>query len=274
MSAHTRREHRRLRAPVLLGILAALVLCSACLAHHKPRKAAPVNANPKPSWASFDFKVKGCALGHSGPTVNPGDSMRNAMEVARQELAAQKLKARIVDFNDINTKDATEYNFQEIEGMLENTAIVASHTDGRPDDPHFLTRESYALACMQGQEARVSGGLNKAVPEWVRTYHPPANGEVCVLGISGPTMNSWDQEKYALRNGAEALVRMRSVHVYSAMSTEGDQVMAWNHAEEIGDGAIEAQLAGAKIKEKWADTKGQGPYRLPGVLYTLVCAAP
>lgn len=244
---------------------------SACLAHHKPSKS-PATAVPKPGWASFDFKVKHCALGHSGPTVNPGDSMRNAMEVARQELAAQKLNARIVDFNDINKQDATEYNFQEIEGMLENTAIVASHTDGRPDDPHFLTRESYALACLQGREARVSGSLNKAVPEWIRVYQPPKGGQVCALGISGPTLNAWDQEKYALRNGAEALVRMRSVHVYSAMSTEGDQVMAWNHAEEIQDGDIEAQLASAKVTQKWADPKGLGPYRLPGVLYTLVCA--
>ena len=100
--------------------------------------------------------------------------MRNAMEKARQELAAQKLKARIVAYSEINTSEATEYNFQEIEGLLENTVIVASYTDGSPDDPHFLTRESYALACMQGKEAKVPGSLNKDVPEWVRAARPAA----------------------------------------------------------------------------------------------------
>ena len=65
---------------------------------------------------------------------------------------------------------------------------------------------------------------------------------------------------------------MRSVHVYSAMSTEGEQVMAWNFAEEISAEALTAQAASVQVKQKWQDAKGLGPYRLHGVLYAWVCA--
>jgi hypothetical protein len=274
-----------MRAPIGLAF-ALLAAASACRAP-SPRSASvgggggfvagvapppllgPGARDESPAWARA--MIPGCAPGFSGPTLNPGDAIRYAQAHALGEFAeAQGVRVASVSLDDGHgVRSVATY---VSEATLANVRVVAVETQrtGRADDP--TARVTHALACRVGSEG---GARGTNAPAWVIDPRGAARpGELCAVGISGPTLDAKDAPTNAARDASRALASVRSVLVSRAAADYDLEAYVILKSEaHVPEEAIDAMLAASQQRELWLDAEGTGPLALPGATFVLRCTA-
>lgn len=266
-----------MRAVLALALASTL---AGCRAPAPPRVAAsePVAPPPllgpgaheeSPSWTRATSA--GCAPGFSGPTLNPGDAIRYAQAHALGEFAeAQGVHIASIAIDD--GRDVRSVATYVSEAVLANVRVVAVETQrtGRLDDA--TARVTHALACRLGSEVGMRG---TNAPEWVLDPRGAAGrGELCAVGISGPTLDPKDAPKNAARDAARALASVRSVLVSrAAADIDMRAYVILKSDARVSEEAIEAALAASHDRETWFDAEGLGPLALPGTTFVLRCMA-
>lgn len=231
-----------------------------------PREGAP-------EW--LGRPPRGCAAGHSGPTLDPGDAIRQARRSALEQLAAQQLGVRVESELRLDARGwVSEATTQEVYGILGESRIVAmtsraagGRRPGSSAQPPL--RELYALACRaDAARARLP---KRAHPDWLLDV-PSDPMRICVLGVGGPTRHPDRQRDAALRDGRSALAEALETLVHRHMLDDGRSYARVRSSG--GATARAAALASAveSLDEEWVDESGQGPLATPGVVYGLVCA--
>jgi hypothetical protein len=227
---------------------------------------------PTPSW--LQTAPAGCAIGFSGPTLNPGDAVRYARRAALRQLAAGDETTRIHVQSELlvagsSAQRGGEFTRQEIEGTVRDSRIVAMWAE-RTRDPRSetLVRHVYAMACGVGAEP--AGVGEPAFPSWLLNL-PERDGEICAIGVGGPTYDARDQEPGTLRDGRRALATALESRLHQIIIDTGERNPRVRTELETTEAAL-ARAAGAEeLDESWSDRDGDGPLALKGVLYGLVC---
>jgi len=201
--------------------------------------------------------------------LNPGDAIRFAQAHALGEFAeAQGVHVSSVSLDD--GRDVRSVATYVSEATLANVRVVAVETQrtGRADDP--TARVTHALACRVGSEGAARG---TNAPEWVLDPRGAANaGELCAVGISGPTLDAADAPKNAARDAARALASVRSVLVSRAAADYDLRAYVILKSEaHVPDEAVEAMLGASQDRAQWLDAEGTGPLALPGAMFVLRC---
>ena len=211
----------------------------------------------------------GCAVGSSGPTLNPRDSIRFARLSAIEALAANSLAIDVQTVSGVGPDGAFEIAAQSLSGSLENARLVAvwadvDHADG------FGRRVSqvYALACWP--DATVRDLPEPAYPSWL--LEPRSDeGEICATGIGGPTWNRDEQRDSALRDARLALAVALESRVEKRIFDDGQGVARIARRIEPSASAVARAGKATELERDWYDENGVGPVGLPGVLYGFAC---
>jgi hypothetical protein len=234
-----------------------------------PPVLGPGARDESPAWTRA--VIPGCAPGFSGPTLSPGDAIRNAQAHALGEFAeAQGVHIASVSVDD--GRDVHAVATFVSEATIANVRVVAIETQrtGRADDA--TARVTHALACRLGSERGLTG---KNAPAWVLDPRSAARaGELCAVGLSGPTLEPADAPKNAARDAARALASIRSVLVSRASADHDFRTFVVLKSEaRVPDEAVDAMLAASTDRETWRDEEGYGPLALPGTTFVLRCTA-
>lgn len=220
-----------------------------------------------PSWVKYP--PRDCAVGMSGPTLNPGDAVRYAQEDARHNLAASTLGVKIqsvwLDNSDGYPVGAT---VQETHGLLRNTVIQSMWALSANNAPSSLKREVYALACNGNNGSLETQSGN--VPDWVLNLSEKP-GQTCALGLVGPTFHPEDQEERVKEDGASVLASRLETRVHSRIEDDGRTVATFYRKSKVPEGLVERLLPKVKIERQWLDKEGAGPLSIPNVLYAQLC---
>jgi hypothetical protein len=208
--------------------------------------------------------------GYSGPTQNPGDAIRHAQAAALGEFA----EAQGVHLANVQIDDGREVHSLATyvtEASLANVRVVAVETQrtGRADDP--TARVTHALACRLGSELSVRG---TNAPSWVLDPRGAArSGELCAVGISGPTFDPHDAPLFAARDAARALASVRQVLVSRATAdVDLRAYVILRSTADVPEETVSAALAASQERERWVDEEGRGPLALPRTTFVLRCA--
>ena len=186
-----------LGAALALASAAPSFVLAACAAKPAP---GPVPPPPTPSWLAR--APTGCAIGFSGPTLNPGDSIRYARRSAVGQLIAGSAEATtsidstlLVDGASI--RGSGEFTRLDIKGLGRRTRIIAMWAEATPD-PRSTTnvRHVYALACRDG--ATPPGIPAPSYPEWVmnlprqpgKRRHPTLPARACAASCCAVAVSS------------------------------------------------------------------------------------
>jgi hypothetical protein len=234
-----------------------------------PSVLGPGAREESPGWTKET--VRGCVTGFSGPTLNPGDAIRHAQAAALGEFAeAQGVRVANVTVDD--GREVHSLATYVTEAALENVRVVAIETQrtGRADDA--TARVTHALACRLGSELAVRG---TNAPAWVLDPRSAARaGEICAVGISGPTFDANDAPLFAARDAARALATVRQVLV--SRTTADIDLRAYvilRSDAAVPEEAVTAALAASQERERWFDDEGRGPLALPRTTFVLRCMA-
>ena len=234
-----------------------------------PPLLGPGARDESPSWAAR--AMKNCGTGYSGPTMNPGDAIRQAQAAALGSFAEAEgvhVETVTVDTGDHVSSVSTLVS----EAVLKNVRVVAVETQrtGRSDDA--AARVTHALACRVGSEP---SGLVRNAPAWVIDPRGAAGAtEVCAVGISGPTLEPSDAQILANRDGARALAAIRSVNVKRTSADYSNEYYVILRSDaEVPESAVEDALQSSKEREHWVDDEGRGPLALPRSTFVLRCAS-
>jgi len=247
----------------LTGLALACIAPLAC----KSPEAPPPRPAP-PAWVGQP--PTGCAVGFSGPTLHPGDAIRQARTNALEALAAERLGVAVDSELRITAGAVHEVTTQEISGIIANSRIVAMASGtGAGQQAREGLREVYALACPGDTDTHAIA--RPGFPDWILNI-PSEPGRICVAGIGGPTRNPDDQDEAALRDGRDALAHSVESHIRQVTLDDGkglarvaSESESTARARAIADGVTE-------LSEQWRDVRGRGPVGIPGVLYGLLCA--
>jgi len=217
-----------------------------------------------------DLPPDGCAVGSSGPTLNPRNSIRYARLAAVEALAADSLAIDIQSVAGIGPGGSGfEISAQALSGTLADARVVALWADIDPSQgPRSRLRQVFALACWP--DASLRGVPSPDYPIWL--LNPPTDdGRVCAAGIAGPTWRSGDQAPSALRDGRLALAVALESRVEMRIFDDGRGVARIAREVEPSAAALSRAAAADALVESWLDEEGTGPLGLPGVLYGLTC---
>jgi hypothetical protein len=254
----------------LLFIGTALALASAVFACASPSEDP--EDEPAPSWLAR--APKGCAIGFSGPTLDPGDAIRYARRAALRQLATGGADAMVHVESELyvagsDRQRGGEFTRQDIEGTVRDSRIVAMWAE-RTRDPRSLTkvRHVYAMACGAGSEPPDLG--DPAYPEWLLNA-PEGNGEICAVGAGGPTYDPRDQEPATLRDARRALAEALESRLHQIIIDTGDRNPRVASELATTEAALARAESASELDDVWSDQNGDGPLGLPGVLYGLVC---
>lgn len=233
-----------------------------------PSVLGPGAGDESPAWTKTT--VNGCVTGFSGPTLNPGDAIRNAQAAALGEFAeAQGVRIANVSIDD--GREVHALATYVTEASLANVRVVAVETQrtGRPDDP--TARVTHALACRLGSELHLRA---TNTPPWVLDPRGSARaGELCAVGISGPTFDPNDAVLFAGRDAARAIASVRQVLVSRTTADVDLRAYVILHSNaEVPEDAVAAALAASHERERWVDDDGRGPLALPRTTFVLRCA--
>jgi hypothetical protein len=252
--------------------LASASAVFACLALGCLGDAPATGTEPTPSW--LQTAPDGCAIGFSGPTLNPGDAVRYARRAALRQLAAGHETTRVHVESELlvtgsNKQRGGEYTRQEVEGTLRDSRIVAMWSE-RTRDPRSETRvrHVYAMACQEGTEP--PGVVEPPFPTWLLNL-PPRDGEICAIGVGGPTYDPRDQEPGTLRDGRRALAAALESRLHQIIIDTGERNPRVQSELATTEAALERADSAEELDESWSDQHGDGPLGLKGVLYGLVC---
>ena len=227
--------------------------------------------NTIPSW--LRTAPTGCAIGFSGPTLNPGDAIRYSRRAALHQLASGDVATRIHIESELlvsgSGQRGGEFTRQDIEGTVRDTRVVAMWAE-RTTDPRSSTkvRHVYAMACKEGQDPL--GGSEPAFPDWLLNL-PERDGEICALGVGGPTYDPRDQEPGTLRDGQRALAEALESRLHRIIIDTGRRNPRVASELATTEAALARAAAADELDELWSDRNGDGPLGLKGVLYGLVC---
>jgi hypothetical protein len=255
-----------------LILAGALLACAAPASQPGARADAPSTTAGPPLW--LIEPPPGCAAGFSGPTLDPGDAIRQARRSALESLAAERLGVRVDSELTIGARGILgEHTAQEVYGVLSESRIVAMESRevrsrAAPTHPRPPLREVYALACPA--DVPTPGVSSQRHPEWVLDA-PFEPQRICVLGVGGPTRNPDDQQAAALRDGRRALAGALETLIERRVLDDGQ-----GHARVVSrsvatDRALVLADAIPSLDESWLDTRGRGPIATPGLVYGLVC---
>ena len=235
-------------------------------------KSDEAPTEPVPSW--LQMAPNGCAIGFSGPTLNPGDAVRYARRDSLRQLAVTDTSALVHVESELYVAGSRqqrggEFTRQEIEAAVRDSRIVALWAE-RTRDPRSMTkvRHVYAMACHPGAEP--AGLDDPGFPSWLLNL-PDRDGEICAIGVGGLTYDPRDQEPGTLGDGRNALAEALDSRLHQIIidTGEGNPRVA---SELATTEAARARAESAEeLDEQWSDQQGNGPLGLKGVLYGLVC---
>lgn len=255
------RRSSRLFLCTALASASAVLACAGAVP--EPEAADP------PGW--LQTAPEGCAVGFSGPTLNPGDAIRYARQAALRQLAAVDADTRIRVESEllVGSERGGEFTRQDLEGTVRNSRIVAMWAE-RTSDPTSQTkvRHVYAMAC--SPDATASGTLAPPFPDWLLNL-PDRPGQICAIGVGGPTWDPRDQEPAALRDAQKALAEAIESRLHQVIIDTGARNPRVASQLDTPETAVARAAAARELDERWSDDDGSGPLRLEGVLYGLVC---
>jgi hypothetical protein len=219
----------------------------------------------------------GCAIGFSGPTLDPGDAIRRARRNALEQLAASDLRTTTRLHSELFVDGSGdghggEFSYQDITGSVTKSPIVAIWAE-LSKDPRSTTnvRHVYAMSCRRGVEP---AGMSKpGVPAWVLNV-PEDDSRTCALGVGGPTRNPRDQAPAALRDGRRALGAALESRLHQIIIDTGRTNPRVASQLETTSWALSRVASAENLDREWRDDSGSGPLGLKQVLYGLVCIPP
>lgn len=244
-------------APILAG---ALLACAGT--------PGPPGHAGAPHWALRP--PPGCASGHSGPTLDPGDAIRQARVDALESLAATWLGVRVVSELRLGPHGLREWTLQETRGTLAHSRIVALAAGrDRAVSGDRPLREVFALACPADLPAAVSA--RRGAPGWLLDVPSDAR-RICVPAVGGPTRRPARQHAAALRDGRRALAQALEIRILQRSFDDRRGPLRVASQSEASARAVVLAAAVDGLEASWLDEGGSGPLHLPGVLYGLVCS--
>jgi hypothetical protein len=227
---------------------------------------------PPPSW--LQTAPQGCAIGFSGPTLNPGDAIRYARQAALRQLASTGRDARVHVQSELyvtgsERQRGAEFTRQDIEGSVRDSRIVAIWAE-RTRDPRSMTRvrHVYAMACREGSEPPDLG--DPPYPQWLLNA-PERSGEICAIGAGGPTYDPRDQEPATLSDARRAMAAALDSRLHQIIIDTGERNPRVASELVTTEAALARAKTAGELDEAWSDPDGTGPLGLKGVLYGLIC---
>jgi hypothetical protein len=223
------------------------------------------------SW--LEIAPEDCAIGFSGPTLNPGDAIRYARHSSLQNLAlsdAAKVHVRselLVTGSD--RRRGGEFTRQDIEASVRDSRIVTMWAN-LVEEPlaHTKVRHVYAMACRKG--ARPSDLRTPPFPDWLLNL-PDDDEQACAIGVGGPTFDPRDQEPATLRDGRRALAEALESRLRQIIIDTGRSNPRVTSELETTERALARAERAEALDDEWRDDAGEGPLALKGVLYGRVC---
>ncbi|MCR9092763.1 MAG: hypothetical protein NXI30_00965 [bacterium] len=255
------------RATSLLGLVACFVSCAGA-----ERGGPPVVDRfepPRPVAAWVDQPPVRCAVGSSGPTLNPRNAIRYSRVAAIDALAAGSLSVDVQSITGTGSRGEFEMTTQSLSGVLADARIAALWAETNPGmQGRARLRQVHALACFP--DADLSGLPDLEYPRWL-IEAPSAAERVCATGISGPTWKAEDQEASALGDARLALAIALESRIEKRVFDDGRGVARMAREIDPSPSALRRAAGAEALEERWLDEDGEGPLGLPGVLYGLVC---
>jgi hypothetical protein len=239
----------------------ALIMCGALFACASDR--APSAAQS--AWLTAP--PEGCAIGFSGPTLNPGDAVRRARTHSLENLAAEVLGVKITSELRISETGSSEITEQRVSGIIQQSRIAAMTSVAQAGAGKRL-REVYALACPD--DLRTADVPHPDFPDWILNL-PRDPARLCAIGIGGPTWYPDQQREAALRDAQAALALVIESHIQTRSLDSGRGLAHVHSTSASTERARERAASVASLEADWLDAKGEGPLGLAGVLYGRVC---
>lgn len=217
----------------------------------------------------IDIPPAGCAVGSSGPTLNPRNSIRYARLSAIEALASDSMAVDVQTVSGTGPEGSFEVSAQALSGTLANARIVALWADTeRMGGTRARVRQVFALACWP--DASTRDIPKPRYPDWL--IDPPAEGgRICATGIAGPTWNSDDQPESALRDARLALATALESRIEKRIFDDGRGVAKVARQIDPSTEALARAATADSLDRDWYDVSGEGPIGLPGLLYGLAC---
>ena len=220
-------------------------------------------------WANAP--PEGCAVGASGPTLNPRHAIRAARLAAIEALAAESLEVDVQSISGEGPDGSFEIAAQALSGSLEDARVVAVWADVEPGTTprsRPRVRRVHALACWPDAEPRDLPAPDH--PAWL--LDPPERaGRICAIGVAGPTRKSAAQSESALRDARRALAVAIESRIEKRIFDDGRGVARIARRVEASAAARDRAAEADALEREWLDEDGTGPLGLPGVLYGLAC---
>ncbi len=255
------------RATSLLGLVACFVSCAG--ADRGGPSAAARFDPPRPIVAWVDAPPDRCAVGSSGPTLNPRNAIRYARVAAIDALAAGSLSVDVQSVTGSGRRGDFEMTTQSLSGVLSDARIAALFAETNAGvEGRARLRQVHALACWP--DADLSGLPGTDAPDWL-VEAPNEPGRICGTGISGPTWRAEDQKASALGDGRLALALALESRIEKRVFDDGRGVARLARQVDPSPAALRRASAADALEEQWFDEDGEGPLGLPGILYGLVC---
>ena len=211
----------------------------------------------------------GCAVGSSGPTLNPGNSIRYARLSAVEALAEGSLEIDVQTISGIGPNGSFELASQALSGTLANARVRALWAD--VDDAsggRRRVRQVFALLCWPN--VVVQGLPEPGYPPWLLAL-PGESDRICAVGIAGPTRKRSAQSASALREGRLAIAVALESRIEKRILDQGRGVAKIARQVDPSTAALGRAATASELESEWYDDVGRGPIGLPGVLYGLVC---
>jgi len=241
----------------------APIVCGALLACANPPDGPDAHAN----WLTKP--PSGCAVGFSGPTLNPGDAIRRARTHSLENLAAETLGIEVRSELRLSESGSSEITEQAIIGIIQQSRIVAMTSIEEPDGIGEL-REVYALACPN--ERRTSDIHHSELPDWILNV-PRESDRLCATGIGGPTWYPQRQRQAAIRDARSALALAIESRIETRTLDSGRGLAHVSSSSASTERARDRANTVETLEAEWLDPDGRGPLGLEGVLYGLACVA-
>lgn len=267
-----RKQATRLPGRVACLVLAATAVvaafgCATSESRMAPARAVFAPPRPMPDW--IDRPPSDCALGASGPTLNPRNAIRYARVSAIEALASGSLDVDVQTISGEGRRGAFEMSAQSMSGTLANARVPAIWAETRAGSTgRAAIRQVFALACWP--DADLSSLPDLDHPRWL-IEPPTGGGRVCATGIAGPTRDPDDQPESALRDGRLALAQALESRIEKRVFDDGRGVARMAREIDPSPAALRRASRADELDEEWRDDDAEGPLGLPGVLYGLVC---
>jgi len=109
-------------------------------------------------------------------------------------------------------------------------------------------------------------------PGWINQL-PERDGELCAIGVSGPTYYAEDARTNSLSLAKTELARTLKVKIQSQMllQSQGDDKTFSTTMDELASFKSDVVLEKAQVRQQWVQPGTEKQYGIKGTVYTLVC---